>query len=100
MEPIVLSGHNSAASLTSSHRMSRSYGQLYGADPEARSSAVRVSSLLPGARTSPAVSTRRLHSQYVSPPGSTVATEGGMITQKFIVQRVCNRTSAEHMPDS
>ncbi|KAJ1750697.1 Phosphatidylinositol-4-phosphate 5-kinase [Coemansia sp. RSA 1821] len=99
MEPIVLSGHNSAASLASSHRLSRSYGQLYGADPEARSSAVRVSSLLPGARTSPAVSNRRLHSQYVSPSGSSVATDGGMITQKFIVQRVSNRTSAEHTAD-
>ncbi|KAJ2456358.1 Phosphatidylinositol-4-phosphate 5-kinase [Coemansia sp. RSA 2336] len=100
MDPIVLSGHNSAASLASSHRMSRSYGQLYGADPEARSSAVRVSSLLPGARTSPAVSNRRLHPQYVSPSGSSVATEGGMITQKFIVQRVSNRISAEQASES
>ncbi|KAJ2816738.1 hypothetical protein IWW50_006397, partial [Coemansia erecta] len=96
MDSIVLSGHNSTASLISSHRMSRSYGQLHGAETEGRSGAVRVSSLLPGARTSPAISARRLQAQYTSPPGSIVATDGGMFTQKYLVQRVASRPSAEH----
>ncbi|KAJ2512624.1 hypothetical protein GGH20_005242, partial [Coemansia sp. RSA 1937] len=99
MDSIVLSGHNSAASLVSSHRMSRSNGQLHGAaESEGRSGAVRVSSLLPGARASPAMSGRRLPAQYTSPSGSVVTTESGMFTQKYLVQRVSSRPLAEYEP--
>ncbi|KAJ2567101.1 Phosphatidylinositol-4-phosphate 5-kinase [Coemansia sp. RSA 1822] len=99
MDSIVLSGHNSAASLVSSHRMSRSNGHLHSAaELEGRSGAVRVSSLLPGARASPAMSGRRLQAQYTSPSGSVVTTESGMFTQKYLVQRVTSRPSAEYEP--
>ncbi|KAJ2306518.1 hypothetical protein IWW54_004718, partial [Coemansia sp. RSA 2705] len=95
MEPIVLSGHNSAASLISSHRMSRSYGQLHAVEPEGRSATVRVSSLLPGARTSPAISTRRLQAPHASPPGPAAVADASMVTQRYLVQRVGARTSVE-----
>ncbi|PIA19471.1 SAICAR synthase-like protein [Coemansia reversa NRRL 1564] len=93
MDPIVLSGHHSTASLASSHRLSRSYGQLHGAEIEGR--AVRVSALLSGTRLSPASPSRRPHDHYISPSGSAMAVEGGMITQRYLVQRVPNRSFVE-----
>ncbi|KAJ2794714.1 hypothetical protein H4R20_006134, partial [Coemansia guatemalensis] len=96
MDPIVLSGQNSTASLASSHRLSRSYGQLHGTETEGR--AVRVSSLLSGTRLSPAPSPRRMHDHYVIPTGTAMAVEGGMVTQRYLVQRVPDRSFGEQEP--
>ncbi|KAJ2081605.1 Phosphatidylinositol-4-phosphate 5-kinase [Coemansia sp. RSA 988] len=98
MDPIILSGHHSATSLASSHRLSRSYGQLHGTETEGR--AVRVSSLLSGTRLSPAPSSRRPHDHYVLPTGSSMISEGGMVTQRYLVQRVPDRSYGEHEPRS
>ncbi|KAJ2827442.1 Phosphatidylinositol-4-phosphate 5-kinase, partial [Coemansia sp. 'formosensis'] len=87
MEPVVLSAHHS--SHVRSHSSNARTPHTHGAESDGRSGSVRVSSLLPSARSSPMMSSRRGLSKSVSPRGSlTPAAGGGLAAHQYYVQRV------------
>ncbi|KAJ1941795.1 Phosphatidylinositol-4-phosphate 5-kinase [Kickxella alabastrina] len=97
MDPVVLPYQSSSS--VSTHAlpsMSTRTTHSYGHEHEGRSSAVRVSSLLPGARTTPMGSSRGVR-KSVSPSESYAAAgSAGMAVQhQYLVQRVPNRSLGE-----
>ncbi|KAJ2892465.1 Phosphatidylinositol-4-phosphate 5-kinase, partial [Coemansia aciculifera] len=83
MEPIVLSAH------ARSHSSTARTPHAHGAESDGRSGSVRVSSLLPSARSSPMISSRRGLSKSVSPRGSLAPAVGaGLAAHQYHVQRV------------
>ncbi|KAJ2322665.1 hypothetical protein GGI00_005861, partial [Coemansia sp. RSA 2681] len=90
MEPIVLSAH------TRSHSSNARTPHAHGAESDGRSGSVRVSSLLPSARSSPMISSRRGLSKSVSPRGSLAPVVGaGLAAHQYYVQRVPNGPLSE-----
>ncbi|KAJ2707359.1 Phosphatidylinositol-4-phosphate 5-kinase [Coemansia sp. IMI 203386] len=102
-ESLMLQHHYGSASAavsnsSASHRSAQhTHTPSHASDYETRSSAVRVSSLLPGARASHAGMPRAGVRKSVSPTDSFVATAGGgmAVQQQYLVQRVPNKIYSE-----
>ncbi|KAJ2114361.1 hypothetical protein IW146_003158 [Coemansia sp. RSA 922] len=92
MEPVVLPTHHSTHVRSHSSNARTPYG--HGSESDGRSGSVRVSSLLPSARSSPMISSRRGLSKSVSPRGS-LAPAAGLAAQQYYVQRVPNGPLSE-----
>ncbi|KAJ2624138.1 Phosphatidylinositol-4-phosphate 5-kinase [Coemansia sp. RSA 1358] len=108
MEPVQLPAHHISNTAALGHyrhdghkRQSSSHSQQpYGAESEGRSGSVPVSSLLPGARTSPLSTSRRVPGQAslasnTPSPGIRTSASAEMATQQYLVQRIPTRPSPE-----